>query len=312
MSLFKRILGLIITVVSIIGMLTGIFGAFYVPRIFTQLQGQSTTIVQGIFAGFDPAETTVRTLQNTLVETNQGLDAVATTTLDLATVITSTKPILDETVVLLGTNVPDSVETMQTSLPNLIAVAQTVDTALLTLSNLSVNDAIGGNVVEVPDVEILGQSVPVPDITLPVIPINIDLGIDYDQSAALDDSLAGFGEDLDGVPESMRELSASLDVTSQNLFVLGEDVALISDNIDDINAEISMLPPQIDDYLDSLNSLKTNILLLDNTVGEQLSVISTVLVVLLIWLALFQLAPLYVGINLLFGRSFTRELTQSS
>ncbi len=302
MSFFKRLMGAIITIISILGLIIGIGGAVAIPGVIGQIQGSTGSALTQIADGLSSTEVTITTLRNTISEASKGLETAEVSTIDIAETINSTGPVLDELTLVMGENVPSSIETVQTALPNLIVVADTVDQALQQLSQFGVDESLGGNQLALPDVEVLGQSFALPPITLPQFPISFDLGIDYNPDTAFDESLLGIEENLDGIPESLRALSSSLEDTKGNILTVGDDVSQISENIGAINEQVSQLPGQIDTYMLQFESLQDNIVGMENSINSQLATVRTVLVVLFIWFALIQIAPLYIGVHLALGR----------
>lgn len=296
MRFFKRILGLIITVVSVIGIVVGIAGAIFVRQGIAVAQEQTNTVVEGAVNAIDSAEITIVTIRNTIKESSDALVTVEESAINVAFTITSTEPALDQVAQVMGDDVAATVETLQTAVPSLVEVAGALDDALRTLSSFTT-----GGEIDLPDI-----SLPFPfneTIVLPSVPLpEFGLGIEYNPETSLDASLIGIEDDLDGVPESMRLLGAELEVTSENIVQLGGDVTAISRDINAINAQVSLLPGQLDDYVESLEIVRTNLDGSTPQIRQQLEYVGWGLTVLLIWFALIQIAPLYIGSALLFGR----------
>lgn len=300
--MFKRVIGVIVSIISVLGLLIGIGGAIAIPQVIASIQSSTGSVLGEVAGGLDSAEVTIVTVRNTIEEASKGLETAQLSTVDIATAINSTGPVIEEVNVVMGENVPASIETVQTALPNLIQVADTVDQTLLQLSQFDVNESLGGMAIPLPSVEVFGQEFELPAVTLPELPINFDLGIEYDPDTAFDESLIGIEANLEGIPESLRALSSSLDETRSNVLTVGDDVALISENIGAINDQVSLLPGQIDDYLTSFEQLQTNIVGAEETINTQLNAVRTALIVLFVWFALMQIAPLYIGVHLALGR----------
>ena len=298
----KRIMGLIITVISAIGLILGIVGAIMVPGLIEQAKGATGEVLAQVAGSSSSAEETIITIRNTIQEVSNGLETAEISTIDIALAITSTETVLDEVTVVMGDNVPTSIETVQEALPNLITVAKTVDQALLQLSKFGIDESLGGIPIPLPSFELLGREIELPSIQLPALPLNFNLGIEYDPANAFDESLVGIEEQLEGIPESMRSLSSGLEETTVNMIRVGEDVSAISENIASINEEVSKLPGQIDDYLATLDGVKDNLISAETTINAQLDTAKLVLIGVLLWLALLQIAPLYIGYHLLTGQ----------
>ena len=300
--MFKRIMGIVITIISALGLILGFAGAIGVPKVINQIKGSTGGVLQQIAGTLGSTEVTIVTLRDTIAEASRGLETAETSTVDISEAIGSTGAVFDELTLVMGDNIPASIETLQTALPNLIAVADTVDQALLQLSQFGINESLGGNQLALPPVNVLGQEIALPPVTLPSFPLNFNLGIEYNPESAFDESLLGIEKNLDGIPESLRELGSALDETKVNVLTVGEDVAQISENIGAINEQVTLLPDQIDTYLGNFKQAQDDLVGMENNINTQLDTVKTVLVVLFIWFALIQIAPLYIGVHLALGR----------
>ncbi len=291
---FKRIIGLIITLVSILGMIVGIAGAVYVRQGVTIAQNQAANLVGGTIGAIDSAELTIGTIRDTIAESSNALVTVEQSAINVAFTITSTEPALDQVASVMGNDVAATVETLQTAIPSLVEVAGALDDALRTLDDFSTGGQIDFPPISLP----IGPAIQIPSVQLP----QFGLGIEYNPETSLDASLVGIEDDLEGVPESMRLLGLQLEETGANIVVLGSDVTAISRDINAINSQVSLLPGQLDDYVASLELVRVS---LDGSVPQirqQLEYVGWGLTVLLVWFALIQIAPLYIGSALLFGR----------
>lgn len=301
MGFFKRILGIVISLVSILGIVVGVGGAVLTQQGVPIAQDSVSQLLSTVVSGIDPATETIMTVRNTIEEASRGLETVERSAVDMAFAITSTEPVLDEVRFVLGESVPASIETVQTALPNLIEVAGTVDQALQTLSNFGVNEAFGGTALEIPDVNVLGRTVEIPDVQLPTFPLIFDLGIEYNPETAFDQSLVGIEQNLEGIPESMRALGSGLEDTTVNIVRIGENVSDISENLNAINRQVALLPGQIDAYVDAVEQTKASVASADMQVRAQIGNVAIGITVLFVWFALIQLAPLYIGLCLAMG-----------
>jgi len=175
------------------------------------------------------------------------------------------------------------VEGIQGALPNMIQVAGVIDGTLRTLSSVGIDRTIplpfGGS-----------------------IPLKFDLGIDYSPVSSFDDSLRGFQTSLRGLPESLRSLESDLQTTNANLATLSTDLQATSDNLATINDRVGEVVPIIDQYLTLIDNLSTTVGRVSADVDRQLDTLRLITMVGLIFLALSQLAPLYLGWELLSGR----------
>ena len=117
-----------------------------------------------------------------------------------------------------------------------------------------------------------------------------------------DNSLRGFQASLEGLPESMRGLETDLQTTGANLDALATDLQAASDNLAVINSRVGEVLPLIEQYLDLADQASAAIDRVDANVETQVETLRLGAIGVLIFLALSQLAPLYLGWELLTGR----------
>jgi hypothetical protein len=197
--------------------------------------------------------------------------------------MSDSRPLLDNVTSVVTQEVPEAVEGIQAALPNMIQVAAVIDNTLTTLAGVGIDREIplpfGGS-----------------------IPLRFDLGIDYDPETSFDDSLRGFEASLVGLPESLRGLESDLQTTGDNLALLATDLQATSDNLSTINTRVGEILPLLDQYAALVDELSATVTQLQFQIGDRLEMIQYGAIALLIAVALAQLAPIYLGWELLAGR----------
>jgi hypothetical protein len=117
-----------------------------------------------------------------------------------------------------------------------------------------------------------------------------------------DQSVADLGASLDGLPESMRDLQVYLDVTTENLETISEDISTLADDIGTLNERVVELGPILDEYLVIIQQVGDDTRAVRGLINENVALIKQAITVLTIWFGLTQVAPLYLGFELLLGR----------
>ncbi len=279
----RRILGLIILLTALV-----IFGgSLYAAYIAGDaLAGLGATIRDNLALASDSLATARNTLtlsRDTFSDVNGGLGSAVAATTNASRTVADSRPLIDNVGVVVTQEVPEAVEGIQNALPNMIQVAGVIDSTLRTLSSIGIDRTInlpfGGS-----------------------IPLQFDLGIDYNPAVPFDTTLVGFQASLEGLPESMRGLETDLTTTSANLEALATDLQAASDNLAVINNRVGEVLPLIDQYLALVDQLSATLDRLDDDINRQLELLRLGVIAILVLLALSQLAPLYLGWELLTGR----------
>ena len=281
--MFRRFLGLVILLATVVVLVILLAGAYFIGPALDQV---SDTVDNGLALSIETMETVSATLEQTqsaLVSVNASLDTAVETTANLSITVADTIPLLDQVSVVVSETLPESIEAIQTAVPNIAAVATVVDDALTRLSEFEIN-----------------QTIPIP---FNPIEIQYDLGIDYNPEVPFGDSMEELGTSLDGVPEELRVLRTELEVSAANLQTLSDDLNTASGDIAAINVELTKFIPLLDQYLALLDRAILSVEQLRLDIASNLDTIKMVARILPLALALTQLAPLVVGWDLLTARN---------
>ena len=298
----KRILGAVIAVTAMLGIVIGIV-AIVMGRVWVDTVGDSAdAFVSTLAKQIETTTITGKLLQSSLIETNQTLIAVEQGVLHTASALTTTQTVLTQTAIVVGQDVPQIVGTLQKTLPNLISVASQVDRAMLILSQFRVDQPLLGNVITTPDIDLGYTIIPIPDITLPEVRLNFDLGITYNSEQAFDQSLIGIEQNLLGVPERLQGVGSGLSSTSADLSQTSADLLQIGRELNQLNTNLSRLPLQIDSYVQALGQTESDLFSAQTQLHRQLKPLKLGITLLGCWFVLAQMAPFYVGIKLFLKR----------
>lgn len=279
----RRLLGLIMLLAGLAILVLSVVGAYYAGDAIGALaKGLSNSLTVGS-QSLEAARATLDLARGTVNDVYGGLDTAVGATANAARTITDSQPLIDNIATVTTQEVPEAVEGIQAALPNMIEVASVIDRTLVTLSSVGIDRQIplpfGGS-----------------------IPLKFDLGIDYSPATSFDDSLRGFQVSLDGLPESLRGLEDDLQATNDNLASLATDLQSTSDNLTSINARVGEILPLLDQYSALVDQLSVTIAQVESDFGDRLNMIQIGVIALLIAVGLSQLAPIYLGWELLTGR----------
>lgn len=279
MSIFRRIIGIVMILVGIVGLVIAAAGAYFAGQAIDTIGAGLNSTVTLLD---DTVSTTTASLENvkaTLNEASATLTTVTGATRNMATTLFDTQPLLEQATLMTTTTLPNSLEAVNTAIPNLAGIAATIDTTLQRLSNFNINRSFGTGVF--------------------AIPIQFDLGIDYNPEEPFDDAVLAIGESLVPVPAQLRALEGSLETTVTNLGNIGTNIEALAGNIDGINTTVEQFIPLIDQYITLLDQITTSLTNARDQINANLSTLKWVATGLMLWFAVYQVMPIYVGYRML-------------
>ena len=284
----KRILGLIMLMTALAILAFSLAAAVYVGQVLAEVGDSIQANLALVSDSLDTARDTLALSRDTFGDVGGGLGTAVDATANAARTVSESRPLIDNVTTVTTQEVPEAIEGIQNTLPNMIQVAGVIDRALRTLGSVGIDRTIplpfGGS-----------------------IPLQFDLGIDYAPATTFDDSLRGFQTSLDGLPESLRGLETDLQATRDNLGTLSADLQATSDNLALINNRVGEVLPLIDQYTVLVDDLSVTIARVSADLEQQLDTLRLGILAGLVFLALSQLAPLYLGWELLSGRRAAAE-----
>lgn len=284
--MFRRLLGLIIILVSLILVAILIGGALYVGQAVDAVGEGLDNVLALTTDTLSTVSATLEQTKSTVAEANNALDTATESAVNLSKTVNDMGPLMDSTTQVVSEDIPGNIEAIQASIPNIVQVAAVVDNTLTKLSNFGIE-----------------QTIPIP---FNPITLEFDLGIDYAPEEPFDESISALGDSLEGMPEELRSLQGDLETLSADLELITGNIETAAGDIEAINNEVALFIPIIDDYLrivdqidDSLGQIRANMF-------AQLEMVKSALIVLLVFLSFTQLAPLYLGWELITGQRSSR------
>jgi len=275
MSIFRRLIGLLIIIVGILGLVIAGAGAFFANRAIDATVAGLNSVVDTLGTTVDTSTDSLRNVQATLTEVGATLDTVSMTAGNAATTLVDTQPLLEQVTTLTTQTLPASIDAVNVAVPNLAGIAGSIDTTLTRLSDFQLERTF------------LGQS------------FNFDLGIDYSPEEPFDEAVLQIGESLQDVPDQLRALEDSLQTSITNIGAVGGNIDQLSANIDGINTTVQEFIPLLDQYIGVLDQTTASLENVRAQVNANLNTIKLVATGLLAWFALYQIVPLYVGYRML-------------
>ena len=113
-------------------------------------------------------------------------------------------------------------------------------------------------------------------------------------------SIDAIGKSFDGIPARLRGMTGSISAANVNLSTMSTNLVAIGVDLREINTSLAKYPDLFGKYLESAASARQRLQALQAELHNDLQIVKTGLIVFLVWLGLAQLAPLYIGLELLF------------
>lgn len=283
MWIIRKLFGLVIILVALAGIAMSVGCTLYSGDVIDDAVGQLSGGIDLVNLNLENTNEALVVAQDAIVETTDAIDNLSETAGNLSKTVSDTEPLLDQISNVSSQQIPEGLETVQKTLPNIAEVAGSVDDTLNALSGFGF------------------------DQELPFIgSINFDLGIDYDPNQRFDASIIELGNGLEGLPEDLRALETEFDTTKENLSAVSGNIETISDDLLEINAEVEEIPELLNTYISSINDVQSSLSQTKAQITDQVDLAKQAVFYLAIWFSLLQLAPLVYGFQLLFGRSQPR------
>ena len=276
--MIRRLVGLIIIIVGLGGIFLSVTGMTAAPRLIDTIGDSLEANLVLVSESLETVQETLLLAQSTVTEVTGSLNTVEASAVHLGQTLNQTRPLLDQVATIASEDVPQSLDAIQATLPDLVQVAAAIDDTLTILNNFKI------------DQQILG------------IPIKYDLGIDYTPDIPFDQSVSSIGRSFEMLPDQLRDLDAYVVVANDNLALISDDVLAISQDLDGVNGRIAELDPLLEDYLRIVVELNDSTRQTRQIILGELTTLKRLITIALAWVALSQLAPLYLGLELLRGR----------
>ncbi len=281
--MIRRILGLVIALTGIAGIVisTGIY--IYGQRVVDATVSQTVNTLTLATDTLDTTRATLLVAKDSINGVSDTLDTVESTAVNLSQTVTQSKPLIDQIGSIATEEIPDSLETIEGTIPNIVNVAGTVDDTLTVLSSFGFERNLDYGLID------LGT-------------LSFDLGIDYDPEVRFDESIEELGTSIEGLPEQLRTLDIYLNVTKDNLDTISTDIVQLSNDIAAIDDSLSATPELIDDYIAAVTEVQDGLRQTRTQIEQQTETIKMVLLGVAVWFALIHLTPLYLGLEMLLGK----------
>lgn len=274
----RKLIGLIMLLFGLTGIVASVIGARFGIQVVDGFGTDLSDALQLVSRSLDQVESSLLLAQSTLSDIGDGLNTLEVAAGNLSLTVEDTQPLLSQISAITSAEVPDSIESVEAALPGIIQVAGIIDDTLTRLNDFRVERQILG------------------------VPIQFDLGIDYNPELPFDEAVQQVGSSLEDLPRQLRGLEADMDVTRGNLALLSEDLKQMGSDLDQIGVRISQTEDVLNEYQTLVVEINDSSRQLRSRLAGQLQNARRLVTLFAIWIGLGQLAPLYLGWELVKGR----------
>jgi septal ring factor EnvC (AmiA/AmiB activator) len=285
--MIRRIVGLIFIVVAVVGWVIAYLGTQLTNQFIDDLVLSMNNALEITSQTLTNVESTLVVAKQTVTDLGATLTTLETTANDVATSINDAQPLMDEVNTVVIQDVPTSIERLQNTLPALVEVAGVVDSTLITLSSFQI------------DQDILGFN------------LNYDLGIDYNPTVPFDQAVLELGASLEGLPETLRSLETHLETTESSMDVMSQDIDQLATDMANLNTSITEAQPVLDEFIRITTDVNGRLLIAQEQLDNQAEQVKQIFQIIFIWMAVLQLVPLYLGLEMVAGeRGISQYVTE--
>mgnify|MGYP001076458827 CR=1 FL=1 len=282
--MIRRIIGILLLIIALGGIGISIMGARLGHQLVDRVVTNFNQTLRQTSDSLDLLSETLLLAKNSIADVNDVMITAETTADNLAQSVSDTRPLLNQISTVATEQVPDNLETVQAAFPGLEQVAGVIDRTLVTLNSFRIDEEIFG------------------------LDIEYDLGIDYEPEIPFDQSVRNLSEGLEGIPESLRAMDAYITVTSDNLETISQDIETLAGDLETVNGRLTEFDPIMDDYLVMVTDINDSTRQMRAQIQAESDSIKNGITFAMIWLALTQIAPLYLGWELVTGRREPRKV----
>lgn len=256
----KKWLGLFLVVVAVFGMLLVVFGLVVTWRFQAAIAARVDQALTLTGSTLDTTANGLNIVANSLENTAGSLGTLQDTSGQLVKAIDETTALLDNSAVVIGQDVPATIQAVQQSLVTAQEGAAVIDDVLGILSRIPF----------------------ISDIT-------------YNPETPLDQSIGEIAAELDGIPGSLGDIGDQLQSTGETIAGFQGNIDQLTNQLGEIEASMGSMQGVIEEYQSLLEDAGTQVESLQEDVAGFIQAAAWVLTIVLIWFGFAQVGPLLQG-----------------
>ena len=259
----RQIMGWLMLVAALVGVAAAVLGAVVGWRLLERVNSTTADTLAVTIDALDSIEDTIDVADGTVTATSQALSELQNTLSTLSTSLTTGADVVNDTGQLTETAAPALADATVT-LRQMEAIGGQIDGFLASLANI------------------------------PFTP-------DFDQSSGLGATFGRLADDIDPLDEELSATARSLETFEGSLGDLRTDVDSLVITIGDVNQELTAGEELLVQYRDNVAEARTLALQSQDELQQDQSTLRWLILIGAIAFAVSQLAPLWLGLNLILG-----------
>lgn len=284
MTTVRRIIGIIIVLVALAGIAAAIYALIELQPASEQFEREAAAGFDFVLETLDTTASTLSTLETALEDSQAVIETAAETSRQASQTLDELKPAVQDLADMVAFDLPNNIQAMQDTMPALKQATAAIDASLRTLAGFQ-----------------WGTTIPLVNYEL-----SLGLGIEYDPEVPLDQSVAAIEEELGEIAPHLTALQGSLLDTHHNLGDTAQDTKDLADDLEQIGTDLAGTGDALEAYDALLVRAQERLLESRRGLREQIRSVRWVATGVLIWLALSQAAPFYLGCSLVTAKEGAR------
>ncbi len=273
----RGIIGAVIVLVGLAGLASGMYGVVWLQK---AAEDAERDIASGMDFGIESLEVVSDTLQvliQTVEDTALVFDSAVESSEQAADTLQEIQPGVQEMNAIVASDLPESIQAIQNTMPAVEQAAAAIDSTLRTLAGFQWS------------------------ATIPVVnyELGFGLGVEYDPPVPLDESIQQVELALSELPAQLASIETSLADTERNLGESASSIAQLGESLQAVSADLEAASAVLEEYEDLIGRASNQVREVRRDIRQKVQGVRIVSSGVLIWLALSQIAPLYLGCTLL-------------
>lgn len=266
-GLVKRLVGITLIIAICLGLIVNIAGLFLIGGLEEDMRQGVVESLAVFDEALNAAADGLTVVRTSLDDASESVGALEATTRSVAKTVKDTKPSLNASARLMGTELPTTIATTQDSLAAASQGAEGIEQLLGTLS-------------AIPFLDLPSYNPPVPLAT----------------------SLANVKTSLDPLSDSFMEFEENIKVSSDNLDEVNREIVRLANRIGEIQDTITEAKSVVGQFEQVVAQQQSVITTLQDNAEVAFFWISRGLMIILIWVGVIQLALLVLGFEMAAGK----------
>lgn len=262
--LTRRIAGYLLLTAAVIGVLISIIGIIFVNSYMSKTRALAIDSADTLYELTQLTDKTLDNVNDSIDKIAMALTSLEGMTQGVADSVKVAVPTLDELSAMVGTDLPKTVDSMQSSLETAAVSAKNIDSILVTISKIPF---LGGAV--------------------------------YNPDKPLSDTLLDVSGSLDDLPASLSRMQKGIDEARINLNDANLNMGNVTKSVDAIVTNVDSAKKSIQEYKVLTGKFQARIDEIRQDVPRFLNLFTFVIIGSLVWLLLAQISLFLQGLDLI-------------